>query len=268
MRRPIVLVLAVLGFAGMARAELEVIPLRHRPVEQLMPTLQGLVERGGAVQGMNGQIIVRASPANIDEIRRALASLDTPVRRLLISVTQDAATALRTSGVAVSGNVSSDTGSATVGRPGGPDRIELVAQDAARSRDERISQQVQGLEGSPAAISLGRSVPVTTTTVGPFGTQTTTSVHALDTGFAVIPRLAGDRVFLDIAPQRATPGGYGPGSANVQRIATTVSGSLGEWIELGGAVEEAVTQVSGIGAGGAAAAFRSGRVWVRVEELK
>ncbi len=78
--RFLVVVLFALLAVGSARADLEVFSLRHRTVDQVLPAVQPFVERGGAIQGMNGQIIVRSSPENIAEIRRLIATLDTPIR--------------------------------------------------------------------------------------------------------------------------------------------------------------------------------------------
>ena len=262
-------VLFALLAAGSAHAELEVFSLRHRTVDQVLPAVQPFVERGGAIQGMNGQIIVRSSPENIAEIRRLIATIDTPIRRLLISVRQDAAGSERAGGIGVSGNVSGSSGGVTVGRPSGPNRVDVAVGERERAVDDRVTQQVQGLEGSPSFISVGSSVPVSTTTRGPGGTVTTTTgFQQIDTGFQVVPRIADDRVFLDILPQRATPGGFGPGSANVQRIATTVSGRLGEWIPLGGVAVESSAQTAGIGSRGGSSAATTSGVWVRVEEIK
>ena len=47
-----------------AQQEMEVIPLRHRTVEQVLPTLRPLLEPGGALSGMNDQLILRASRKN------------------------------------------------------------------------------------------------------------------------------------------------------------------------------------------------------------
>ena len=44
-------------------------------------------------------------------------------------------------------------------------------------------------------------------------------------GFYAEPRLAGDRVTLEISQRADSPGGYG--SVNTQRLATTVSGAPG-----------------------------------------
>lgn len=244
--------------AAPARAELEILALRHRTVDQVLPALQPFVEPGGAIQGMSGQIIVRASPQNIAELRRVLESIDTPARRLLISVTQDVATATRSASVGV-------------GVRGRGHEVELaVAAGERRSLGtENIAQQVQALEGSPAMIAVGTAVPTAVTTWGPNGVVTTTGGFAqFDTGFSVTPRLAGERVFLDIAPQRASV--QAGGSASVQRVATSVSGRVGEWIPLGGVSTERAVQgasIGGITGRSAGSEATTGGVWVRVEVL-
>lgn len=256
-RRRFLAALLVLA-AAPARAELEILSLRHRTVDQVLPALQPFVEPGGAIQGMSGQIIVRASPQNIAELRRLLAAIDTPARRLLISVTQDAATASRSAGAGVGARTRA-----------GETEVAVGAGVSRAQGTENIAQQVQALEGSPASIAVGTAVPTAVTTWGPGGVTTTTGAFAqFDTGFAVTPRLAEDRVFLDIAPQRASlqPGG----GATVQRVATTVSGRLGEWIALGGVTSTRTARGSALGTvtgGESAAEAGTSGVWVRVEAL-
>ncbi len=84
----------------------------------------------------------------------------------------------------------------------------------------------------------------------------------------MIPRVSGDRVFLDIAPQRATPGQQGPGSANYQQIVTTASGRLGEWFQLGGVDQSAAGSQSGLLYGASGTRSGSSSVWVRVDEIR
>jgi hypothetical protein len=60
-----------------------------------LPHLLPFVEPGGAVNGMNDKLFVRASARNLAEIRQLVAALDTPQRRLMISLRQDGATADR-----------------------------------------------------------------------------------------------------------------------------------------------------------------------------
>ena len=76
-------------WAGIAAAQLEVIELRSRSAAEVLPVLQPLVEPGGTLTGLNNQLFLRASPKNREEIRRALAAIDRPARRLIIHVASE-----------------------------------------------------------------------------------------------------------------------------------------------------------------------------------
>jgi len=131
--------------------------------------------------------------------------------------------------------------------------------DSTRSLDaDRNTQSVRVLEGSRAFINAGQSIPVPQRQVvrtmvngqlvERFGN--TVEYRDVTTGFYVVPRLAGDRVTLEINPQRdtlANPEQNLPrGSVNIQQAATTVSGRLGEWIEVGGIVQRVANQQTAI----------------------
>ena len=251
---------------GAARADVEVLTLKYRNAEQVLPILRPLLEPGGAVSGMQNQIVLRASRRNIDEIRRVLASIDSQPRRLMISVRQDTADNVQGRGASVGGSISSR---------GGAD-IRARVFDNRNSSDESISQRLQVLEGYPATINVGQSVPVTTrSTIGSVTganqggmVSETTTYRDASTGFEVVPRLSGDLVQLEISPRRETLAGAGPGSINSQRITTTASGRLGEWFELGGVSQDESRQGAGILYGSSGERRDIRRVWVRVEEIK
>jgi hypothetical protein len=126
--------------------------------------------------------------------------------------------------------------------------------DSTQAGSERIGQTVQVLEGYTAFIRAGESRPVRNRQVvrsmvnGQWVDRVieTTDYRDATTGFNVRPRLQGDRVTLDIDPQRETFDDQRRGAVNVQRVATTVSGRLGEWISLGGIGEERSDDRSGI----------------------
>jgi hypothetical protein len=242
-----------------AQGALEIIPLRHRTVDQVLPVLRPLLEPGATLGGQSGQLFVRTSPANLAEIRRALEAIDRPTRRLQILVRFDDAVEASSRDLSASGTIS-NRGS----------NVELRAQDARSGAAERIDQRVQVIEGGSAWIATGqsRSLPQRQIIRTPAGvvSQQTYVVQEASTGFAVSPRLAGDTVHLDISPQRETlePGG----SVQSQRIATTVSGRLGEWFELGSAARSAASNERGIGSSAQSRASESRRVWVKVEELQ
>ncbi len=268
--RGLLAAVALLATAALAQpATLEVIPLRYRTAEQLIPVLRPLLDKSGTLSGMQNQLIVRTTPANLADIKKVLATLDAAPRQLMITVRQDALIDRERTQADISGRVS--TGSATVAIPGdgnvrggsveaqrGNDVVRSRI-DSTRSLDaDRNTQSVRVLEGSRAFINAGQSIPVPQRQVvrtmvngqlvERFGN--TVEYRDVTTGFYVVPRLAGDRVTLEINPQRdtlANPEQNLPrGSVNIQQAATTVSGRLGEWIEVGGIVQGVANQQTAI----------------------
>jgi hypothetical protein len=231
---------AILGAAALpagAQHSLEIIPLRHRTVEQVLPVLQPLLEPGATLTGQRNQLIVRTSPENLADLRRALAAIDRPARRLLISVRFDDAGNSASRELGASGRIS-NRGT----------RIEVQARDGRSGSAERVDQRIQVLEGGRAFIMAGQSMPV------PGGIWQTA------TGFEAVPRLAGDLVTVDISPQKES-------FERQQRMSTTVSARLGEWFEVGGAASSATRDDRGIASSRSAGAAETRRVWLKVEEL-
>ena len=235
----LVVLCALAPLAAGAQQALEIIPLRYRTVEQVLPALQPLVEPGGTLSGSRGQLFLRASPANVAEIRRALEVIDRPARRLQISVRYDDAAASAQRELAARGVVGS-SGS----------RVTISAEDQRRNSAERIDQRLQVIEGGRAFIFAGQSRPLRVPGGG-------AEVQDIATGFEVTPRLSGERVTLEIATQKESPGARG--SVQGQRALTVLSARLGEWVEIAGVESGLNTNTT--------AATQSRRVWVKVEEL-
>ena len=96
--------LSLIPLLALAQQEMEIVPLRHRTTEQVIPSLQPLVEPGGVLSGMGDQLIIKASRRNLEQIRQALSAIDRPLRRLLIRVSQTREVESRQQGVQVSGD--------------------------------------------------------------------------------------------------------------------------------------------------------------------
>ena len=81
--------------------------------------------------------------------------------------------------------------------------------------------------------------------------------------------LAGERVTLDISQHSDTPApiAYGPGSANTQRLATTISGRLGEWLELGGSGQQGGSSERGSLSVSTRDARDTRSIWLKVDEI-
>jgi hypothetical protein len=250
---------ACIPLPAAAQYPLEIIPLRHRTADQVIPALEPLLDQGATLSGQSGQLFVRTSPENVVELRRALEAIDTPARRLQILVRFEGGADAASRDVSASGFLS-NRGS----------QIELRAGDARTGETERIDQRVQVLDGGQAFIATAQSRPVPQrqliqTPVGVVPQQTMV-VQQAQTGFLVVPRVTGQTVTMEIAPQRES---LGPGgTVQSQRAVGTVSGSLGEWFELGGLAESGANDARGIGTASQARSSGSRSVWVKVEELR
>lgn len=263
MVRRVALFIAALATALAAFAQsLEIIQLRNRPADQVLPIVRPMLDRDGAITGTGFQLMVRTSPANLAQIRQMVESLDRAARQLVIEVRRDNDAA--GARFDARGNVSISPGSTRASGSIG----ESTTQSSGSG-----SQQVRTQEGSPAFISAGSSqlVPQRTVrrTVNGMVVEETAVQRDISSGFYVTPRVNGGTVLLDISTQRATPNGnLGPGGADVSRLATTVSGRLGEWIELGGVSQAGGTESSGILSRSSASGSGAERVWLRVTEAR
>lgn len=284
MRRLCCVVFLCLPLLALAQQSMELIPLKHRTMEQVLPVLQSLLEPGDSLSGMNDQLILRASPTTRAQVKQALAAIDTPVRSLLIHVTQNRDDAMSRSGAQAYGKI--ETGTTRVIQPPagsaqGGARIEIRSGDSVigaqagstqQAGSTRAQQSVRVVEGGRAFINVGQSVPLPMRQVvqGPGGTMVTETTAYRDSGqgFYAEPRLSGERVTLEISPQYDTPGHQVYGSVNTQRVSTTVSGRLGEWIEIGGANQQFSRQKSGNLSTGSREGYDNRSVWLMVEEVR
>ena len=265
---------------------LEVIELKHRMTDDVIEILRPMVVPGGTVTGMNNQLIVKTTPANLAEIKTILDSLDRSPRRLMISVKQDVGGKIQSREQSVSGRYS--TGDVTVGagdtrrsrdgliisgRDEDGNEIRYRAQDSTSYTDDRGTYTVQATEGYPAYINVGQSVPVQSRTgyVTPGGgiviSEGTEYVDA-GSGFYVMPRLSGNQVTLLIAPKLTR---VSPGKApvfDVQNVETTASGQLGEWIELGGLNQQFSDSNRRILSSSSARGSEVRSIYVKVVEIK
>ena len=235
--------------AGM---KIEIIPLKHRLVQDVLPAIQPLVEQGGTVTGMNNQIIVKSTPSNIAQIKQVLNSLDAKARQLQILVTQDISGIRNRTESGLSGSIGNDNvritspdtsnrgASVTIGDENNAIRYRHLSSRS--SIEDNNAYRVTTLEGSPAFIQTGVSIPLPQqrTTVGAGGVSVQNSVQYenVSSGFYATPQLNGDNVtlFISSSLDRVTPN---QGSLiNTQQAQTTVQGKLGEWIQVGGTSQQ------------------------------
>lgn len=258
------LTVVVVFWGGLLCAQqLEIIELKSKNVDQVLPTLLPLVEPGGTLTGTNNQLFLKASPRNRAEIKRALAAIDTPTRRLVIHVSHDRRAEEAGRGAEASGQV-------TLGSTRRAD-VSASVWDTKSVRGEKSAQMVQTIEGGQAFIQVGRSlaIPMRQRIYGPGGSlvNETLVYRDIGSGFYAVPHLNGQRVTIDITQQAESFEAHSRGGINSQKLATTVSGRLGEWIELGGTGRGAAGQQRGT-TWSTSDARDSRSIWLMVEELE
>jgi Bacterial type II/III secretion system short domain len=232
------LFLLALAADAAAQGALEILPLRHRGAAEVIPVLRPLLEPGATLSGQSYQLFVRTSPANLAELKRVLERIDVAPRRLRISVRFDTAETRARSGVKGDVRISGRGSGASV-------RIE----DASGSGNERVDQQLQVLEDGEAYISTGEA----------------RIYGEAATGFAVVPRVSGREVTLEVAAraERFARGGAIQG----QRAASVVRGPLGAWIELTGADVTESRGERGIPLSRDRNEASARRIWLKVDEV-
>lgn len=258
---PSLLVSLALAAGGAQAQDIEVIALRHRTADQVLPLLRPFVEQGGALTGQGYQLFLRTTPSNARQLRQMLVSLDRAPRQLVISVRQDR------EGESASRSIGAD-GSVTTTNRRVYGNVNIEANDTRTTGTSGASQTIRVLEGARAFIAIGTAIPMTfrqfVTTPHGLTEVRGTVLHEAVTGFHAQPQIAGDQVTIELAPEQTTLTASGPERA---QLSTTVRGRLGEWIAVGGADLRGDSQSSGILSSGQQSASQSRGVWLRVEEV-
>jgi len=235
---------------------LEVIDLKYRTAAEVIPVLQPLVEQGGALSGQDYKLFVRASPANLRQLRAAVEQIDRKPNQLLVSVRRSTQQEVERERAQVAGTASNRGANVSV----------QATESNVRDRSGGIAS-VQVIEGNSALISSGSDVPIVTSVVAGAGRRpfagATTSYRNVSSGFLVTPRVNGALVVLDIEQQDER---LANGTVQTQRLTTQVSGPLGQWIRLGGVDESASTQSRGILSRHHSTQSSAREIWVKVEK--
>ena len=205
---------------------MEIIALQNRPVTEIQPLLSPLLEGNEVVTGEGFNLIIKASPNRLENIRKLVKQLDTQLHNLNISVLQ---TSQKTA--------EQLNAEAAIAASPSTIRMQGMAADTSDFHSRRTAQQLRTLEGRPAHIQVGQVRPIENAAIynsgyGYPGVAVNTQLQEASTGFAVIPRLQNnDEVIIDIAPwsDRFLNNNW----ITTQSVQTTVRAHLGEWVEIG-----------------------------------
>ena len=281
----LVLLLLMLSVSSV-RAEntvVEVIQLRHSLLQDILPVVQPLIGPNGTATGMNDQLVVRATPTTITQIKQLLETLDAPPRRLMITVTQNIDGNLVENEHGISGRYRSGNvivqsrdrqnrdGASVAIRDKNGNVLRYRTQSTTSDIDENNSYRVQTIAGQPAFIQQGVSVPIPNQQIYPTPNgliiQDSVQYRDVTSGFYVLPRLSGDRVTLLVAPQLNRLRPYQNSGFDIQSVETTASGYLGEWIQIGGITEQYQERNSRFTASTSRQGQQARSIFIKVDEI-
>jgi len=258
------LLLAGGALAAFAREQqLEIIPLQHRLVRDVLPLLQPLLAPEGTLTGEGSQLIVRTTPENLAALKTALTALDVAPIRLRVTVSQSRRED-RTGGGRVHFETTGDAAAAD---------SQALAPEVYRTRTHeglQLLQTVLTMDGQPALIEIGQTTPqplllgYVLTPSGP-AVSVGLNYQSAASGFYVTPSLRGDGVEIALEARLQSPAAQAADGRLSQQSRTTLSGPLGEWIAAGGTLRTAASD--GRGSLSTATGDNSSdyQLWVRVE---
>lgn len=239
-------VFSIIPVVASLAGEIRVYDLRHQLADNLLPVVRQQLADGESAQAFNNQLVVNASPTRHTQIAGLLASLDVPMRNLMITVRRNNDGGGTTQGISASGGIRTGEVYLGTGRPPVHERDDsglAIHHEGLQVRTRRDiqqqgssgEQQVRAIEGQPAWIATGQTIAYTAR--DRWGNPVTEFQDA-NQGFYVTARVVGDRVQLSISASNdrlsEEPEERRMGIIRTEGLDTTVSGQVGEWIALGG----------------------------------
>jgi hypothetical protein len=196
----------------------EALQLQHRDAEELIPLIQPLLDDETRLTGDDFRLVIRGTPEMILQVRELLETLDSPPKDLWVSVRQT--------------HGKQDEGTSS--------RIHRT-----RERDAG-TLQVRVLEGQSALIRTGTAserAPAGVILVPWRGVVHVGGARLeMQQGFLIRARIQGDgRVRIDIAEVHQQKRIAGGDRVDAMRIATVVTGEMGDWIDIGPVLPDAAT---------------------------
>jgi len=231
-------------FNVFAADRIEVIQLHGRSANEIISIIQPLLEPGVGLSSQGYKLIVSGSEQDIAQVHNILKQIDTPPKRLTISLRHGNALTFKENAASASGTIKSGDARLSV-NGGGSTAIRL--HETQRSINDNAIRRINVIEGRQAFIQTGKLIPVGERRVDQFGRQSSSvSYKNINSGFYVLPRLSGEFVNLDVLQNRASIDRHGRQSFNTQKTGTTLRGKLGEWISIGGISQQSAQSNSGI----------------------
>jgi hypothetical protein len=273
-------ILCLLWSSWLIAASIEIIDLRNRPAEEILPIVKPMLDSDGAISGSGFQLIIRTSPGNLAQIQKIIRQLDTAPRQLMISVFQGSQRELDEASRNIRIHYQDKHIHADAGQPGKPSGARIQAGSGGLNVGASIHrtqsynsdapiQQLRILEGTAGFIETGQSIPYFSGRVyshrGHAIVEAGTDYKDLHTGFYVQPRLHDKQVILGISPYRDSLSKRGAAIIDTQAASTTITGPVGQWLEIGGIENQSSSSGSRIGRHYETRERQSSSLWIKAD---
>lgn len=235
----LILGLALLSVSALAVTEFKIITLQHRFANDILPSITPMVGIDGTATGIDNQLILRAQPERMRQIEAMIEKLDTARvnRRITVShqLQQNGQSATtQASGTVRAGNISISNSRRTQTSGG-----QIVIERNSNQSRQTSNQFINVLDGERAFISSGQVVPFTQEWINITRRyvqfERFTDWREVTTGFAVRPRSIGNQVEVEITPRIARLNAQG--FIDFEELTTSVRLNLGEWLDIGGTMQ-------------------------------
>ena len=251
----LLLLLALWASAATAEFAVQVLPLKHRLPEEVIPALRPLLATNESINGYDTRLIVRASPTTLKQIEKVLSEIDTVRRNLRISLRfggslQRQEQSLGVSGEAQSGNTRivvtngtrADRGT-TLRTDGKNSNVQVHSERRTSTRGDSLSQDLLVMDGGKGFLRIGESIPMVQTYLALIGHRpglmTSVQYYDVSTGFEVEPHTLGERIQLVLSPRLAFRSSQGSQIVEMRELRTQVVVTPGEWTDIGAVMESA-----------------------------
>ncbi len=239
----LILALAVSG-PIQAAPQTEIFTLGYSMADSMIPAIQPMLRDDERVSAYGNQLIVRAEPERLEEIRALLANLDRKPNQIRISVANSGNAVSSERGFEINSRFETGAGDIVVGD--GSNQSRIIRRET-RGQSDGV-RRLTASEGYPVLIQSGQSVPLTTTTTDAFGRVVQqTQYRNVTQGFYATVRLNGNQATITLSANNDRLNSNDNRVIDVQQADTVVTGRVGEWITIGGLGDTARSNDKDIG---------------------
>ena len=201
----------------------------RQPAQNLLSNIAPLYSDSARFVAKNNQLIVKAPESILIEIEQLLKEIDQPLQNLLIEVSSSL-------------DQNNNRQNNAIGYESEQSTTHAIYTRRRNTNNNPNTYTIRALQGQWSTIQLGKRVPyyMSGGMLNPW--QNSTELVDVMSGFEVFPVINGNQVTLRVRPYNSAINNRHPEQINTRSLETSISGQLGEWIFLGGVVNEQNTQ--------------------------